>query len=47
MERAYAVAGIAVGVAVILISVDLLTGGYLSALVSGVRTAVPAEAESE
>jgi hypothetical protein len=41
MERAYAVAGLAVGLAIILISVDLLTGGSLSRMVSG---ALPAAA---
>jgi hypothetical protein len=35
VERAYAIAGIAVGLAVILISVDLLTGGRLSAAIAG------------
>jgi hypothetical protein len=42
MERAYAIAGIAVGMAIILISVDLLTGGSLSRMIGGVIV-VPAE----
>lgn len=32
MERAYAIAGLAIGFAVILISADLLLGGRISAL---------------
>lgn len=46
MERAYAIAGLAVGLAIILISVDLLSGGKLAALVGG-AVATPQETPHE
>lgn len=46
MERAYAIAGIAVGMAIILISVDLFMGGKLAAMIGGTVAVAAPEPET-